>query len=243
MPSRTGYRSGTPSGPAASLINSSCSWRNRDPVTGHRRMFNKSFCRRDIGLLNAALSLPHNSLLRAAAMKHIGRVEQHRDGTGFRRVEPNCTRVERCRRGKARGGKRRFMALVRPGSIPENPQMAPPSRWGIAFHALGGWFQRHPAGPLQRGPGSLGIRISGIRRLPDSICQGQQIIGIRWRRHIRHGQSQNFPAPRHSQSVGMLGTQIVTVRLGIGGQRTQHRSGIGIHVRQSGDCRLLAAGP
>ena len=44
------------------------------------------------------------------------------------------------------------------------------------------------------------------------------------------------------QGVGMLGTQVVTVRLHVGGQRAEHRGGVTVDVGEGVDRRMLACG-
>lgn len=119
--------------------------------------------------------------------------------------------------------------------------MTPSGSWRVRS-GIDRWpLERRPAGTLHHGSDRFGL--NSVRRFPDRIGQGQQIIRIRRRRPIRHRQPQHFPASGYSQPVGMLRTQIVTMRFGIGREGAQDCGGIGIHVRQSRHCRLLAAGP
>lgn len=53
----------------------------------------------------------------------------------------------------------------------------------------------------------------------------------------------NFPPFRCGQVDGMLGTQVVGVRLGSSGQRTDDRGRLGIGIGQRGDGRFGAPGP
>jgi hypothetical protein len=68
--------------------------------------------------------------------------------------------------------------------------------------------------------------------VPHSIGQGQQVIGARLLRGGGHGEPQDFPAPRHGKGACVLFAQIVTMGLGVRGQRAKDCSGVGIDVRQ-----------
>lgn len=75
----------------------------------------------------------------------------------------------------------------------------------------------------------LGRQGSGIA---DRVGQGQEVIRSRLLRSGGHGQAQNLPAPRDREGISMLLAQIVTMGLGVGGQRSKDRRGIRVDVRQ-----------
>jgi len=83
-------------------------------------------------------------------------------------------------------------------------------------------------GRFERGMGAaLTLLRSGRcgprRRLPDSVCQGQEIVRARLWRLGRHGEPQDFPAPGNGERVSVLPAEVVAVRFGVGGERPQHR--------------------
>jgi hypothetical protein len=77
----------------------------------------------------------------------------------------------------------------------------------------------------------------------DGIGKRQQVIGSWLLRSGRHGQAQHFPSAGHRQGIGVLLAEVVAVRLGVGGQRTQDGGGVRVHVRQGGYRRLAAGRP
>ena len=102
-----------------------------------------------------------------------------------------------------------------------------------------------PAGAL--GPGrsfkgrvDAALALAGFRRggpgggFPDGVGKGEEVIGSGTCRAGRHGQAQHFPAARDGQGPGVLFTQVVAVRLGVGGQGAQDCGGVGVNIRQSG---------
>lgn len=102
-----------------------------------------------------------------------------------------------------------------------------------------------PAGALGCGRSFKGgvdtaLALAGFRRcgpdgrLPDSIGQGEEIVGAGAGGVGRHRQPQHFPPARDGQGPGVLFAQVITVRFGIGGQRAQNGGGVCINVRQSG---------
>jgi hypothetical protein len=90
--------------------------------------------------------------------------------------------------------------------------------------------------------GRPGLR-RACRGVPYGVCERQEVIrpGLLW--CGRHGQPQHFPATWDCKRIGVLFTEVVAVRLGIGGQRTQDGGGVCIHVRQGCYRRLAAGGP
>ena len=79
------------------------------------------------------------------------------------------------------------------------------------------------------------------RCLADSIGEGEKVVRARLWRLGRHGEPQDFPASRNGERVGVLPAEVVAVRFGVGGKRSQDGCGIRIDVRQSSH-RGLAAG-
>ena len=75
----------------------------------------------------------------------------------------------------------------------------------------------------------LGRQGSGIA---DRVGQGKEVIRSRLLRSGGHGQAQNLPAPRDGEGISVLLAQIVTMGLGVGGQRSKDRRGIRVDVRQ-----------
>lgn len=61
----------------------------------------------------------------------------------------------------------------------------------------------------------------GGRCLADCVRQRQEIIRARLRGCRRHRQSQHFPAARNGEAVGVLCAEVISMRLRIGGKRTQ----------------------
>lgn len=103
-----------------------------------------------------------------------------------------------------------------------------------------GWrFQGGVVCPLG---GRLRLRGEG-GGVADGVGKGQQVVGTRLLRGGRHGQPQYFPAAGNCQRISVLLAEVVAVRFGVGGQRTQDGGGVGIHVRQGGYRRLAAGRP
>ncbi len=92
-------------------------------------------------------------------------------------------------------------------------------------------FKRRMGATLTGRRGHLGRQGSGV---PDRVGQRQEVIRAWLLRRGRHGQAQNLPAPRDSERIRVLLAKIVTMRFGVGGQRTKDRRGIRVDVRQSG---------
>lgn len=68
--------------------------------------------------------------------------------------------------------------------------------------------------------------------IADRIGQGQEVIRTRLLRGGGHGQAQYLPAPRDREGISVLLAQIVTMGLGVGGQRSKDRCGVRVDVRQ-----------
>lgn len=99
------------------------------------------------------------------------------------------------------------------GRLAQDAEMAAPGTFGSR-------------GRFERGMGAaLTLLQSGRRRprrcLADSICQGQKIVRARLWRLGRHGEPQDFPAARNGERVGVLPAEVVAVRFGVGGERSQ----------------------
>ncbi len=129
----------------------------------------------------------------------------------------------------------RALGRTRLGRFAQDAQVSPA---GAFPHGRG--LERGVGGPLARNCVRGG---RPLRRLPDGVGEGQKVIGSRLRRRGRHGQAQDFPAPRHRQRPGVLFAQIVTMRFRIRSQRTQDSCGVRVHVRQSCHRRLAAGRP
>jgi hypothetical protein len=78
----------------------------------------------------------------------------------------------------------------------------------------------------------LGGQGSGVA---DRVGQCQEVIRTRLLRSGGHGQAQNLPAPGNGEGISVLLAQIVTMGLGVSGQRSQDRRGIRVDVRQRSD--------
>src|SRR5450631_2359785 len=79
-----------------------------------------------------------------------------------------------------------------------------------------------------------------LGRLTDGVGQGLQVVhalldGV-------SGQPDDIPAPGHGEPLGVLGAQVVAVRLDVGGQRAEHRGGVTVDVRERVDRGLPACG-
>lgn len=90
--------------------------------------------------------------------------------------------------------------------------------------------------------GCLRLRREG-GGIANSVGERQKVIGSWLLRGGRHGEAQDFPAAGHRQRISVLLAEVVTVRFGVGGKRTQDGGGICIHVRQGGYRRLAAGRP
>jgi hypothetical protein len=99
------------------------------------------------------------------------------------------------------------------GRLAQDAEVAAPG-------SFGSWrrFERGVGAALARllsggcGPG---------RRLADSVCQGQKIVRAGLWRLGRHGEPQDFPAAGNGERVSVLPAEVVAVRLGVGGERSQ----------------------
>jgi hypothetical protein len=67
-------------------------------------------------------------------------------------------------------------------------------------------------------------------------------MGRRGRDEVRR-QAHDLPSAGSGESLGMDGTQVVAVRLGISGERAQDGRGIRVDIRERRDSYPLARGP
>ena len=74
------------------------------------------------------------------------------------------------------------------------------------------------------------------------IGQGLQIITARACRGRTVRQTDDLPAAWSGQPLAVFRTQVVAVRLGVGGERAEDRGRVGIDVRQCRDSRAAARG-
>ena len=79
--------------------------------------------------------------------------------------------------------------------------------------------------------------------VPHGIRKGKEVVWSGLLGSGRHCQAQDFPTPGYRQRIGMLFAEVVTVWLGVRGQRPQDRGGVCIDVRQGGYRRLAAGRP
>ena len=90
-----------------------------------------------------------------------------------------------------------------------------------------------------------GLRSAGRRRLPDRIRERFEIIGrclghLGWRRQRK---PYHFPPLGGCQPVGMRLTQVITVRLYVGGKRAEDGRRIPVHIGQRAHGYPLARRP
>lgn len=101
------------------------------------------------------------------------------------------------------------------------------------FHRVGG--ARSPA-PAVRAP------VVRACRFADRVGQCFQVVAAGVRRCGPVGEPHHFPAPWRGKPLTVFGAEVVTVGLGVGGERAEDRSRIGIDVRQCRDSRAAARG-
>jgi hypothetical protein len=89
-----------------------------------------------------------------------------------------------------------------------------------------------------------GLRRTLLRpsRLPHSVGKGFQIIPAGPGRTGTVGEPDDLPAARCREALGVLGTQVVAVGLGVGGERAEDCGRVGIDVRQRRDGGAAASG-
>jgi hypothetical protein len=100
-------------------------------------------------------------------------------------------------------------------------------------------------GSLRTGSLRTGSRVHG-RGGPGGFAHGvgkrEQII-LRGASVDAQGEPDDLPPAGRRQPLGMLVTEVVGVRFGIGGQRTEHRRLIGVYIGERGHRAPLARGP
>ena len=77
-------------------------------------------------------------------------------------------------------------------------------------------------------------------RLAHDVRQRLEVVGSLPGRVPR--QPYDIPASRHDQPGRVLLAQVITVRLDVCRQRSEHGRGVAVHVRERVDGRLLARG-
>src|SRR5579875_636346 len=183
---------------------------------------------------------------RAAATAPIRLRRQATEPTGWETSLARWTEVS------ARAGRSRWPGGLRRGSgargLPgwprfgrgraDHPQVtAAPHLDALADRLRRGRPERTLAAPAGR-TGRAG-RLAP-RRLPDGVGQRLEVIDALL--HRVTGQPDHVPAPGHGQPLGMLGAQVVAVRLHVRGQRAQHGRGVAVHVGERVDGGLPACG-
>jgi hypothetical protein len=79
-------------------------------------------------------------------------------------------------------------------------------------------------------------------RLPHGVGESLKIVTAGPGGPGIDGQPYDFPAARGSQPLGVLGTQVVTVRLRVGGERPENGGRIRVDVRERRDSGTAACG-
>jgi hypothetical protein len=85
-----------------------------------------------------------------------------------------------------------------------------------------------------------GWRIVGQTHIPHCVGEGEQIIRSR-SRLLLNGESDHFPTARCRESLRVLLAEVIAMRLGLIGQRTEDRCGISVGIRQRRGSGTLAA--
>lgn len=123
-------------------------------------------------------------------------------------------------------------------------KLPPASGVGRAQHA-----EVAPAGDLQRIRGTRTATAPGpvaavlrTRRFPYGVGERFEVVtaGAGGRGGV--GEPDDLPAAWRGQPLAVLGTEVVAVGLGVGGERAEDRSRVGIDVRQCRDGRAAARG-
>jgi hypothetical protein len=79
-------------------------------------------------------------------------------------------------------------------------------------------------------------------RFADRVGQCFEVVAAGLRGCGTVGEPHHFPAPWRGKPLTVFGAEVVTVGLGVGGERAEDRSRIGIDVRQCRDGRAAARG-
>jgi hypothetical protein len=85
-----------------------------------------------------------------------------------------------------------------------------------------------------------GWRIIGQTHIPYGVGEGEQIIGSRFRLLLDR-KSDHLPAARCREGLRMLLAQVIAMRLGLVGERTEHRRGVSVGISQRRGSGTLAA--
>lgn len=96
-----------------------------------------------------------------------------------------------------------------------------------------------PPAVLSTGLGRTPLRTG---RFPYGIGERLEIVTAGPGRGGAVGEPDDLPAARGGQALTVLGAQVIAMRLGVGGERAEDRSRIGIDVRQCRDGRAAACG-
>lgn len=88
----------------------------------------------------------------------------------------------------------------------------------------------------------LGRALVRTRRFPHGVGERFEVVTAGAGGSGGIGEPDHFPAARRGQPLTVLGTEVVAVGLGIGGERAEDRSRVGIDVRQCRDGRAAARG-
>jgi hypothetical protein len=84
-------------------------------------------------------------------------------------------------------------------------------------------------------------RHSRAGRLANGVREGLEIVRCR-SRGLGELQPDDLPPERSGEPGRVARAQVVAVRLGVGGKRTEHRSGLCVDVRERCDRGLTARG-
>jgi hypothetical protein len=84
-----------------------------------------------------------------------------------------------------------------------------------------------------RGGCHLRIRlIPWSRSLSNSVCKRLEIIAAGFEGIRIWGDPHDLPATRSGETLTVHLAEVIAVRFGIGGQRTEDRGGVGVHIGQ-----------
>lgn len=89
---------------------------------------------------------------------------------------------------------------------------------------------------------AVGAAVVRPRRFPYGVGERFEVVAAGARGGGGVGEPDDFPAAWCGQPLTVLGTEVVAVGLGIGGERAEDRSRVGIDVRQCRDGRAAARG-
>lgn len=92
------------------------------------------------------------------------------------------------------------------------------------------------------GAAGLGGALGRAGGFAYGVGQGFEVVAAGARRAGPVGQADDVPAARGGQALRVLGTQVVAVGFGVGGERAENCGRIGVDVRQCRDGRAAARG-